>query len=145
MTSECCKFGWPLTLLKQEAAVIKTGVAGRINDWLNKTPESGKTSGGKPTVGHCQEISCISNPAQWFINRIIYTSMLRENCSNQLPAVGYDNPHIHSRGTPLVSRHRLHYITKDFNRNDIFFFFFWSIPFSFFLSCFARELSSCNI
>ncbi|XP_023205514.1 non-muscle caldesmon-like isoform X1 [Xiphophorus maculatus] len=33
----------------KEAAVIKTGVAGRINDWLNKTPESGKTSGGKPT------------------------------------------------------------------------------------------------
>ncbi|XP_054910732.1 caldesmon 1a isoform X5 [Poeciliopsis prolifica] len=33
----------------KEAAVIKTGVAGRINDWLNKTPESGKTSGGRPT------------------------------------------------------------------------------------------------
>ncbi|XP_027899240.1 caldesmon 1a isoform X4 [Xiphophorus couchianus] len=33
----------------KEAAVIKTGVAGRINDWLNKTLESGKTSGGKPT------------------------------------------------------------------------------------------------
>uniref|UniRef100_A0A1A8RRV3 Caldesmon 1 like n=1 Tax=Nothobranchius rachovii TaxID=451742 RepID=A0A1A8RRV3_9TELE len=32
----------------KEAAVIKTGVAGRINDWLNKTPESGKTSGGRP-------------------------------------------------------------------------------------------------
>lgn len=35
----------------QEAAVIKTGVAGRINEWLNKTPESGKTSGGRPAVG----------------------------------------------------------------------------------------------
>ncbi|XP_056223339.1 caldesmon 1a isoform X5 [Seriola aureovittata] len=33
----------------KEAAVMKTGVAGRINDWLNKTPESGKTSGGRPT------------------------------------------------------------------------------------------------
>ncbi|XP_054656061.1 caldesmon 1a isoform X4 [Dunckerocampus dactyliophorus] len=32
----------------KEAAVIKTGVAGRINDWLNKTPESGKASGGRP-------------------------------------------------------------------------------------------------
>ncbi|XP_028251238.1 caldesmon 1a isoform X3 [Parambassis ranga] len=30
----------------KEAAVMKTGVAGRINDWLNKTPESGKISGG---------------------------------------------------------------------------------------------------
>ncbi|XP_034381991.1 caldesmon 1a isoform X5 [Cyclopterus lumpus] len=33
----------------KEAAVMKTGVAGRINDWLNKTPESGKTPGGRPT------------------------------------------------------------------------------------------------
>ncbi|XP_076578296.1 caldesmon 1a isoform X1 [Chaetodon auriga] len=33
----------------KEAAVMKTGVAGRINDWLNKTPESGKTSGGRPS------------------------------------------------------------------------------------------------
>uniref|UniRef100_A0A672ZPY8 Caldesmon 1b n=1 Tax=Sphaeramia orbicularis TaxID=375764 RepID=A0A672ZPY8_9TELE len=33
----------------KEAAVMKTGVAGRINDWLNKTPESSKTSGGRPT------------------------------------------------------------------------------------------------
>lgn len=33
----------------KEAAGMKTGVAGRINDWLNKTPESGKASGGKPT------------------------------------------------------------------------------------------------
>lgn len=33
----------------KEAAVIKTGVAGRINDWLNKTPESGKTSGARPS------------------------------------------------------------------------------------------------
>ncbi|KAG7496055.1 non-muscle caldesmon-like isoform X4 [Solea senegalensis] len=32
----------------KEAAVMKTGVAGRINDWLNKTPESGKTPGGRP-------------------------------------------------------------------------------------------------
>ncbi|XP_067346208.1 caldesmon 1a isoform X10 [Channa argus] len=32
----------------KEAAVIKTGVAGRINDWLNKTPESGKASGARP-------------------------------------------------------------------------------------------------
>ncbi|CAI5635827.1 unnamed protein product [Oreochromis niloticus] len=32
----------------KEAAVIKTGVAGRINDWLNKTPEGSKTSGGRP-------------------------------------------------------------------------------------------------
>uniref|UniRef100_A0A3Q3VVZ3 Caldesmon 1b n=1 Tax=Mola mola TaxID=94237 RepID=A0A3Q3VVZ3_MOLML len=32
----------------KEAAVIKTGVAGRINDWLNKTPESVKTPGGRP-------------------------------------------------------------------------------------------------
>lgn len=44
----------PLTfgpLFKQEAAVMKTGVAGRINEWLNKTPESGKTPGGRPSVG----------------------------------------------------------------------------------------------
>lgn len=41
----CCFF------FKQEAAVMKTGVAGRINEWLNKTPESGKTSGGRPAVG----------------------------------------------------------------------------------------------
>ncbi|XP_034719190.1 caldesmon 1a isoform X9 [Etheostoma cragini] len=33
----------------KEAAVMKTGVAGRINDWLNKTPESGKMPGGRPT------------------------------------------------------------------------------------------------
>ncbi|XP_068442657.1 caldesmon 1a isoform X2 [Clinocottus analis] len=33
----------------KEAAVMKTGVAGRINDWLNKTPEGGKTPGGRPT------------------------------------------------------------------------------------------------
>ncbi|XP_020569942.1 non-muscle caldesmon isoform X1 [Oryzias latipes] len=33
----------------KEAAVIKTGVAGRINDWLNKTPDGGRTPGGKPT------------------------------------------------------------------------------------------------
>ncbi|XP_076007620.1 caldesmon 1a isoform X2 [Genypterus blacodes] len=32
----------------KEAAVMKTGVAGRINDWLNKTPESGKAAGGRP-------------------------------------------------------------------------------------------------
>ncbi|KAM8909830.1 caldesmon 1a isoform 5-T8 [Spinachia spinachia] len=32
----------------KEAAVMKTGVAGRINDWLNKTPEIGKTLGGRP-------------------------------------------------------------------------------------------------
>uniref|UniRef100_A0A8C5F8L9 Non-muscle caldesmon n=1 Tax=Gadus morhua TaxID=8049 RepID=A0A8C5F8L9_GADMO len=30
----------------KETAVVKIGVAGRINDWLNKTPESGKTAGG---------------------------------------------------------------------------------------------------
>ncbi|KAJ3611990.1 hypothetical protein NHX12_020269, partial [Muraenolepis orangiensis] len=30
----------------KETAVVKIGVAGRINDWLNKTPESGKTTGG---------------------------------------------------------------------------------------------------
>ncbi|XP_068572942.1 caldesmon 1a isoform X2 [Cebidichthys violaceus] len=33
----------------KEAAGMKTGVAGRINDWLNKTPEGGKTPGGRPT------------------------------------------------------------------------------------------------
>ncbi|XP_041833423.1 caldesmon 1a isoform X2 [Melanotaenia boesemani] len=32
----------------KEAAVMKTGVAGRINEWLNKTPESSKTPGGRP-------------------------------------------------------------------------------------------------
>ncbi|XP_010900512.1 caldesmon 1a isoform X4 [Esox lucius] len=32
----------------KEAAGMKIGVAGRINDWLNKTPES-KTPGGRPT------------------------------------------------------------------------------------------------
>uniref|UniRef100_A0A3B4U2S1 Caldesmon 1b n=1 Tax=Seriola dumerili TaxID=41447 RepID=A0A3B4U2S1_SERDU len=39
----------PSSVALPEAAVMKTGVAGRINDWLNKTPESGKTSGGRPT------------------------------------------------------------------------------------------------
>uniref|UniRef100_A0A3Q3VQ78 Caldesmon 1b n=1 Tax=Mola mola TaxID=94237 RepID=A0A3Q3VQ78_MOLML len=39
----------------KEAAVIKTGVAGRINDWLNKTPESVKTPGGRPAVGRESE------------------------------------------------------------------------------------------
>lgn len=34
----------------QDAAGIKVGVAGRINDWLTKTPETGKTSGGRPAV-----------------------------------------------------------------------------------------------
>uniref|UniRef100_H3BWH2 Caldesmon 1b n=1 Tax=Tetraodon nigroviridis TaxID=99883 RepID=H3BWH2_TETNG len=33
----------------KEAAVMKTGVAGRINDWLNKTPESSKPPGGRPS------------------------------------------------------------------------------------------------
>ncbi|XP_030630522.1 caldesmon 1a [Chanos chanos] len=32
----------------KDAAGIKVGVASRINDWLNKTPETGKTSGGRP-------------------------------------------------------------------------------------------------
>ncbi|XP_051976876.1 non-muscle caldesmon-like isoform X4 [Xyrauchen texanus] len=32
----------------KDAAGIKVGVAGRINDWLNKTPEMGKMSGGRP-------------------------------------------------------------------------------------------------
>ncbi|KAK7150011.1 hypothetical protein R3I94_009357 [Phoxinus phoxinus] len=33
----------------KDAAGIKVGVAGRINDWLSKTPETGKMSGGRPT------------------------------------------------------------------------------------------------
>ncbi|XP_077355220.1 caldesmon 1a isoform X4 [Festucalex cinctus] len=34
----------------KETTVINPGVAGRINDWLNKAPESGKvSSGGRPT------------------------------------------------------------------------------------------------
>lgn len=36
----------------QDAAGIKVGVAGRINDWLNKTPETSKTPGGRPVVGY---------------------------------------------------------------------------------------------
>ncbi|KAM9467425.1 caldesmon 1a isoform 2-T3 [Clarias gariepinus] len=32
----------------KDAAGIKVGVAGRINDWLNKTPEASKTPGGRP-------------------------------------------------------------------------------------------------
>ncbi|XP_043092954.1 caldesmon 1a isoform X3 [Puntigrus tetrazona] len=32
----------------KDAAGIKVGVAGRINDWLNKTPEMGKMAGGRP-------------------------------------------------------------------------------------------------
>uniref|UniRef100_A0A3B3U8R1 Caldesmon 1 n=1 Tax=Poecilia latipinna TaxID=48699 RepID=A0A3B3U8R1_9TELE len=40
----------------KEAAVIKTGVAGRINDWLNKTPESGKTSGGRFCTCRCNAL-----------------------------------------------------------------------------------------
>ncbi|XP_059366725.1 non-muscle caldesmon-like isoform X2 [Carassius carassius] len=34
----------------KDAAGIKVGVAGRINDWLNKTPETGKMSGGRPAI-----------------------------------------------------------------------------------------------
>ncbi|XP_047245552.1 caldesmon 1a isoform X2 [Girardinichthys multiradiatus] len=45
----------------KEAAVIKTGVAGRINDWLNKTPESGKTSGGRPTMAGGRETKSVAN------------------------------------------------------------------------------------
>ncbi|TSK13227.1 ADP-ribosylation factor-like protein 1 [Bagarius yarrelli] len=33
---------------EEDAAGIKVGVAGRINDWLNKTPEASKTAGGRP-------------------------------------------------------------------------------------------------
>ncbi|XP_037099246.1 caldesmon 1a isoform X3 [Syngnathus acus] len=33
----------------KEASLINPGVAGRINDWLNKAPESGKTSGARPS------------------------------------------------------------------------------------------------
>ncbi|XP_023666088.2 uncharacterized protein [Paramormyrops kingsleyae] len=32
----------------KETASMKIGVAGRINDWLNKVPESSKSGGGKP-------------------------------------------------------------------------------------------------
>ncbi|XP_075967496.1 caldesmon 1a isoform X3 [Anarhichas minor] len=45
----------------KEAAVMKTGVAGRINDWLNKTPEGGKTSGGRPTVAGRGETKSVAN------------------------------------------------------------------------------------
>uniref|UniRef100_A0A674EI40 Caldesmon 1b n=1 Tax=Salmo trutta TaxID=8032 RepID=A0A674EI40_SALTR len=38
----------------KEAAGMKIGVAGRINDWLNKTPES-KTPGGRPAVGRLHD------------------------------------------------------------------------------------------
>lgn len=41
----------PSFFFTQEAAVMKTGVAGRINEWLNKIPESGKMPGGRPAVG----------------------------------------------------------------------------------------------
>ncbi|XP_075327502.1 caldesmon 1a isoform X2 [Odontesthes bonariensis] len=44
----------------KEAAVIKTGVAGRINDWLNKTPES-KTAGGRPVVAGRGETKSVAN------------------------------------------------------------------------------------
>ncbi|TRY90864.1 hypothetical protein DNTS_020883 [Danionella cerebrum] len=37
-----------LASTNKDAAGIKVGVAGRINDWLNKTPEGGKASGGRP-------------------------------------------------------------------------------------------------
>ncbi|XP_026084829.1 non-muscle caldesmon-like isoform X2 [Carassius auratus] len=40
--------GGSLASTNKDAAGIKVGVAGRINDWLNKTPETGKTSGGRP-------------------------------------------------------------------------------------------------
>ncbi|XP_051546640.1 non-muscle caldesmon-like isoform X4 [Myxocyprinus asiaticus] len=40
--------GGSLASTNKDAAGIKVGVAGRINDWLNKTPEMGKTSGGRP-------------------------------------------------------------------------------------------------
>ncbi|XP_051974145.1 non-muscle caldesmon-like isoform X2 [Xyrauchen texanus] len=40
--------GGSLASTNKDAAGIKVGVAGRINDWLNKTPETGKMSGGRP-------------------------------------------------------------------------------------------------
>lgn len=48
----CLFFLFPLST--QEAAGMKIGVAGRINDWLNKTPES-KTPGGRPAVGRLHD------------------------------------------------------------------------------------------
>ncbi|XP_028810612.1 caldesmon 1a isoform X2 [Denticeps clupeoides] len=39
--------GGPATANK-DAAGMKIGVAGRINDWLNKTPEAVRTPGGRP-------------------------------------------------------------------------------------------------
>lgn len=80
-------------------------------------------SGGRPTVGHC-----ICSPDQ---NRKIYTNISREKRPNQPPAVGGDNPHIHSRGAPLVSQRWFHYITKDLNQNN--FLFLFVNPFSFIL------------
>lgn len=84
------RLSWPLTLSKQEAAVMKTGVAGRINDWLNKTPESGKTSGGRPAVGRHR-----SNPSllPGSTVHVLYSSrpcreMLKKNCY-RADAVGF--------------------------------------------------------
>lgn len=51
-------------ILKQEAAVMKTGVAGRINDWLNKTPESGKSAGGRPSVGGSRSRASLCRTAE---------------------------------------------------------------------------------
>lgn len=64
---------------------MKTGVAGRINDWLNKTPESGKTSGGRPAVGRHR-----SNPSllPGSTVHVLYSSrpcreMLKKNAAEQ--------------------------------------------------------------
>uniref|UniRef100_A0A8D0AJS2 Caldesmon 1b n=1 Tax=Sander lucioperca TaxID=283035 RepID=A0A8D0AJS2_SANLU len=46
-TGTSCSALLPMTT--RLTAVMKTGVAGRINEWLNKTPESGKMPGGRPT------------------------------------------------------------------------------------------------
>uniref|UniRef100_A0A8C5HBV3 Caldesmon 1 n=1 Tax=Gouania willdenowi TaxID=441366 RepID=A0A8C5HBV3_GOUWI len=62
----------------KEAAVMKTGVAGRINDWLNKTPESNK-SGGKPSVRPLQTTSLLANAILLLVLKMSDTQMLISN------------------------------------------------------------------
>uniref|UniRef100_A0A3P9LN41 Caldesmon 1b n=1 Tax=Oryzias latipes TaxID=8090 RepID=A0A3P9LN41_ORYLA len=70
----------------KEAAVIKTGVAGRINDWLNKTPDGGRTPGGKPTTAAHSITSCMLLLSNWPLGRLcLQPSSSLVLCRLQLP------------------------------------------------------------
>lgn len=59
---------------------MKIGVAGRINDWLNKTPES-KTPGGRPAVGRLHDNHLLYSVFVLFapLYLILYLSFIEMN------------------------------------------------------------------